>query len=58
MGIPRYVLTDNMKSVIDHRNLEGAPVWNRDYEVFMKTIGFQTKVCKPQHPFTKGRLRG
>lgn len=56
MGIPRYVLTDNMKSVIDHRNLEGAPVWNRDYEVFMKTIGFQTKVCKPRHPFTKGKV--
>lgn len=57
MGIPRFVLTDNMKSVIDHRNLEGAPVWNRDYEVFMKAIGFQTKVCKPRHPFTKGYVK-
>ena len=56
MGIPKFVLTDNMKSVIDHRSLEGKPVWNKDYEVFMKAIGFQTKVCKPRHPFTKGKV--
>lgn len=26
MGIPRFVLTDNMKSVVLHRDLEGRPV--------------------------------
>ena len=56
MGIPRYVLTDNMKSVVIRRDLEGHPIWQKDYETFMKTIGFQTKLCKPRHPFTKGKV--
>ena len=56
MGIPRYVLTDNMKSVVIRRDLEGHPIWQKDYEAFMKTIGFQTKLCKPRHPFTKGKV--
>lgn len=56
MGIPKYVLTDNMKSVVIHRDFEGYPVWQKDYEAFMKTVGFQTKLCKPRHPFTKGKV--
>lgn len=27
MGVPRFVFTDNMKSVVLHRDLEGYPVW-------------------------------
>lgn len=53
MGIPRYILTDNMKSVVIRRDPEGHPIWQKDYKVFMETIGFQTKLCKPRHPFTK-----
>lgn len=56
LGIPQYVLTDNMKSVVDHRDAEGHPVWNADYERFMKAFGFSTKLCKPRHPFTKGKV--
>lgn len=56
MGIPRFVLTDNMKSVVIHRNMEGIPVWQKDYESFMKAVGFDTKLCKPRHPFTKGKV--
>lgn len=56
MGIPKYVLTDNMKSVVIKRDLEGHPIWQHDYESFMRTIGFQTKLCKPRHPFTKGKV--
>lgn len=56
MGIPRYVLTDNMKSVVVKRDLQGHPVWQKDYESFMKAVGFQTKLCKPRHPFTKGKM--
>lgn len=56
MGIPRYVLTDNMKSVVIRRDFEGHPIWQHDYESFMKTLGFQTKLCKPRHPFTKGKV--
>ena len=56
MGVPQYVLTDNMKSVVIRRDLDGNPIWQKDYEQFMKTVGFQTKLCKPRHPFTKGKV--
>ena len=56
MGIPKYILTDNMKSVVDRRDLDGHPVWNKDYESFMNTVGFRTRLCKPRHPFTKGKV--
>ena len=56
MGVPQHVLTDNMKSVVNGRDLEGHPVWNKDYEAFMAAVGFQTKLCKPRHPFTKGKV--
>ena len=56
IGVPTHVLTDNMKSVVLHRDSEGHPVWNHDYEVFMNTIGFETKLCRPRHPFTKGAV--
>lgn len=56
MGVPNHVLTDNMKSVVTCRDSEGRPVWNHDYEAFMNTIGFETKLCKPRHPFTKGAV--
>ena len=56
MGVPRYVLTDNMKSVVIRRDAEGRPLWQHDYESFMKLVGFETKLCKPRHPFTKGKV--
>ena len=56
MGVPQKVLTDNMKSVVLHRDAEGHPVWQKDYELFMGNIGFETKLCKPRHPFTKGAV--
>lgn len=56
MGVPKYVLTDNMKSVVIRRDQEGNPIWQRDYEQFMRTVGFQTKLCKPRHHFTKGKV--
>jgi transposase len=56
MGVPAYILTDNMKSVVIKRDWSGQPIWQKDYEAFMKTIGFQTKLCKPRHPFTKGKV--
>lgn len=56
MGVPRFVLTDNMKSVVIRRDMEGHPVWQKDYESFMRAVGFETKLCKPRHPFTKGKV--
>ena len=56
LGIPDYILTDNMKSVVIKRDIDGHPIWQRDYEAFMKTVGFNTRLCKPRHPFTKGKV--
>ena len=56
MGVPRTILTDNMKSVVIGRDAESNPIWQKDYEVFMNTIGFKTKLCKARHPFTKGKV--
>ena len=56
MGVPQYILTDNMKSVVIRRDEEGHPLWQKDYELFMGNIGFETRLCKPRHPFTKGSV--
>lgn len=56
MGIPRHVLTDNMKSVVVGRDAQGIPIWQKDYELFMGNLAFETKLCKPRHPFTKGSV--
>lgn len=56
MGVPQKVLTDNMKSIVISRDSQGNPIWHKDYELFMNNIGFETKLCKPRHPFTKGKV--
>jgi len=56
MGVPGHVLTDNMKSVVLRRDSEGRPVWQADYAAFMACVGFGTRLCKPRHPFTKGKV--
>ena len=56
MGVPEYVLTDNMKSVVVRRDADGKPVWQKDYAAFMACVGFRTRLCKPRHPFTKGKV--
>ena len=56
MGIPEYVLTDNMKSVVVGRDAHGSPMWQLDYAAFMACVGFKTRLCKPRHPFTKGKV--
>jgi hypothetical protein len=56
MGVPQKVLTDNMKSVVVGRDEQGHPIWQKDYELFMGNIGFETRLCKPRHPFTKGSV--
>lgn len=56
LGVPQKVLTDNMKSIVTGRDPNGHPIWQHDYELFMGNIGFETKLCKPRHPFTKGAV--
>ncbi len=31
------------------RDADGRPVWNAEYEAFMRTVGFETKLCKPSN---------
>lgn len=38
------------------RDPEKHPIWNKEYDAFMHTVGFETRLCKPRHPFTKGRV--
>ena len=40
LGVPEYILTDNMKSVVICRDEQGHPIWHKDYEAFMKELGF------------------
>ena len=56
MHIPERVVTDNMKSVVIGRAADGSPVWQKDYEQFMNAFQFQTTLCQPRHPYTKGAV--
>ncbi len=56
LGVPATVLTDNMKSVVVRRDVDGRPVWQADYAEFMGVVGFRTRLCGPRHPYTKGKV--
>lgn len=56
LGVPATVLTDNMKSVVVRRDADGRPVWQADYAEFMGVVGFRTGLCRPRHPYTKGKV--
>jgi transposase len=53
-GLPKTVLTDNMKSVVQSRNRQSI-IMNPKYEVFMAELGFATRLCKVRTPQTKGK---
>ena len=54
-GIPEVVLTDNMKTVVDHREA-GQTVWNSKFADFASDMGFIPKVCRVRRPQTKGKV--
>lgn len=54
-GIPEIVLTDNMKTVVDHREA-GTVVWNPQFADFTAQMGFVPKVCRVRRPQTKGKV--
>ncbi len=56
MGMPETVMTDNMASVSNRRDSFGKPIMNATYDAFQKACGFRTKLCKPRHPYTKGKV--
>ncbi len=56
-GIPRQILTDNMKTVMDTaRTQTFAGVVNRRFEAFAKDMGFQLAPCIASTPQTKGKV--
>ena len=56
LGLPQNILTDNMKSVVTSHTENAHPVWNHEYENFMRVVGFRTVLYKPRHLFTKGKV--
>lgn len=55
-GIPKSVLTDNMKSVVQSRN-KNVIILNARYEHFQAEMGFSTRLCKARTPQTKGYVK-
>lgn len=55
-GVPETILTDNMKTVVDHRE-NGRAVFNKEFEDFAAQLGFIPFVCRPYRPQTKGKVK-
>ena len=53
-GVPREILFDNMSSVVD-RDGNKINISNQ-MKAFAKDFNFKIKLCKPRHPFTKGKV--
>ena len=53
-GVPKEILFDNMSSIVDrdgeHKNIPTK------VRAFAKDFNFKIKLCKPRHPFTKGKV--
>lgn len=54
-GVPKTVLTDNMKTVVVGREC-GKTIWNEHFMAFAADLGFVPKVCKVRRPETKGKV--
>lgn len=53
-GVPKEILFDNMSSVVT-RNGNKATISNQ-MKAFAKDFNFKIKLCKPRHPYTKGKV--
>lgn len=56
-GIPKEIIFDNMKTVVDHSksNYLDAVINEKFYE-FSKDMGFEVWTCRPFRPQTKGKV--
>lgn len=54
-GIPRNCLYDNTKAVVLGRDESGV-IWNQKFLDFSLRMGFNTRLCRPYRPRTKGRV--
>lgn len=56
-GIPREILFDNMKTVVDHsKSNYSQAVLNQDFYQFSKDMNFEVITCRPYRPQTKGKV--
>ena len=56
-GVPKEILFDNMKTVVDHAKSEyNNPIINSRFYEFSKDMGFQTILCRAFRPQTKGKV--
>lgn len=53
-GVPKEILFDNMASIVD-RDGNRIQISNQ-VRAFAKDFNFKIKLCKPRHPFTKGKV--
>lgn len=56
-GVPKEILFDNMKTVVNHSKSEyNKPVINSSFYEFSKDMGFEVKLCRAFRPQTKGKV--
>lgn len=56
-GVPKTLLTDNMRSVMDKaRSMYMPGIENKEFEAFAKDFGFKTVACVAKSPQTKGKV--
>lgn len=56
-GIPKEIIFDNMKTVIDHsKTMYENAVVNEKFYQFSKDMGFEVWACRPYRPQTKGKV--
>lgn len=56
-GVPKTILTDNMKTVMDNPRTEYSKgVTNERFDQFSKDCGFKLMPCKAGKPKTKGKV--
>ena len=56
-GVPREILFDNMRSIIDKaRTQYSEPVFDEEFKLFARDCGFVPKACVAYRPCTKGKV--
>jgi len=55
-GVPKTMLTDQMKTVILGIGGDRKPRWHPLFEDFAATVGMVPKVCRVRRPQTKGKV--
>ncbi len=51
-GVPRHLLYDNLKSVVERRDADDMVHWNPRFLDFADVAGFSPQACKPYRPQT------